>query len=182
MLFSSFPDYKKEKISFFFFFTKFIFLNLTVILSILTAFLCLIRVEASHEAYMNNLGNTFMTTIACSLSLTHMNLGTYQWPLIAGWGSSCILAWTTDEKKYFGYMISSARYVSLSGQMNTPTYTHACMHARTHRYIPFPTRLSKVTDMHDHVRKIEIARYCRHEGIPWFIYLSLMTSYDPDEA
>ena len=32
---------------------------------------------------MNNLGNTFMATIACSLNLTHMNLGTYQ---IAGWG------------------------------------------------------------------------------------------------
>ena len=48
--------------------------------AILTAFLCLIRFEASHEAYMNNLGNTFMAAIPCtsSLNLTHMNLGTYQ--------------------------------------------------------------------------------------------------------
>ena len=43
---------------------------------------------------------------------------------------SGILAWTTDEKKYFGYMISSARYVSLLEQTNTPTYTHACTHAQ----------------------------------------------------
>ena len=71
---------------FFLFFYKVFFLNLTVILSILTALLRLIRVKASHEAYMNNLGNTFMATIACSLNLTHLNLGTYQWPLIAGWG------------------------------------------------------------------------------------------------
>ena len=70
----------------FFLFLKSFFLNLTAILSIVAAFLRLIRVETSHEAYMNNLGNTFMATIACSLNLTHMNLGTYQWPLIAGWG------------------------------------------------------------------------------------------------
>ena len=77
MLFSSFPDY-----NFFNFFLKFLlfllffkshcnFINLT-------AFLSLIRVAASHEAYMKILGNTFMTTIACSLNLMHMNLGTYQ--------------------------------------------------------------------------------------------------------
>ena len=60
------------------FFYKVFFLNLAVILSILAAFLRLIRVEASHEAYMINLENTFMATIACSLNLTHMNLGSYQ--------------------------------------------------------------------------------------------------------
>ena len=68
----------KNILKFFLFFTKFFFLNLTVISSILTAFLRLIMVEASHEAYMNNLGNTFMTTIVCSLNLTHMSLGIYQ--------------------------------------------------------------------------------------------------------
>ena len=45
---------------------------------------------------------------------------------------SGILAWTTDEKRYFGNMISSARYVSLLEQTNTPTYTHACKHAQIH--------------------------------------------------
>ena len=29
-------------------------------------------------------------------------------------------------------MISSARYVSLLEQTNTPTYTHACTHAQIH--------------------------------------------------
>ena len=78
MLFTSFFQIIKKLFEVFFFFYKFFFLNLTVILLILTAFLRLIRVEASHEASMNNLGNTFMATIACSPNLTHMNLGTYQ--------------------------------------------------------------------------------------------------------
>ena len=65
---------------FFFFFFGVFSLNLTVIISILTAFLRLIRVIASHEASINNSGNTFMTTIACDLNLTHVivNWGTYQ--------------------------------------------------------------------------------------------------------
>ena len=64
MLFSSFPDYTKK--------IEVFFLNLAVILSIPTACLRLIRVEASHEAYINNLGNTFMATIACkSQSYAH---------------------------------------------------------------------------------------------------------------
>ena len=69
MLFSSFPDSEEIFLKFFLFFFKVIFLNLTVILSILTAFL---RLIASHEASINNSGNTFMTTIACNLNLTHV--------------------------------------------------------------------------------------------------------------
>ena len=30
--------------------------------------------------------------------------------------------------------------------------------------------------------KIETTRYCRDEGIPQVIYISLMTSFDPYEA
>ena len=57
----------------------------------------------------------------------------YQWPLIAGWGLA-FLPELKDEKKYFGYVISSRsnRYVSLLEQTNTPTYTHACTHAQIH--------------------------------------------------
>ena len=66
----------------FLFFFEVFFLNVTVILSVLTAFLRLIRVIANHEASINNSGNTFVTTIhvACDLNLTHVivNLGTYQ--------------------------------------------------------------------------------------------------------
>ena len=85
MFFSKNPDaffffsrLQKNNLKFFLFILQSFFLNLTVILSILTAFFCLIRVEASHEAFMNNLGNIFMATIACSLNITHLNLGTFQ--------------------------------------------------------------------------------------------------------
>ena len=41
---------------------------------------CVFTPHPGHEASINNSGNTFMTTIACDLNLTHVivNLGTYQ--------------------------------------------------------------------------------------------------------
>ena len=126
------------------FFYKVFFLNLTVILSILTAFLRLIRVEASHEAYMNNLENTFMATIACSLNLTHLNLGTYQWPLIAGWG----VAFLPELRMKKSILATWFPLLVTFHYKNRWTHPHTHTHARTHRYIPLPTRLSKVTDMY----------------------------------
>ena len=52
----------------YFFFEGF-FPNLAVINLILTAFLHLIPVAASHDATINNSGNTFMTTIALTVSI-----------------------------------------------------------------------------------------------------------------
>ena len=49
------------------------------------------------------------------------------------------------------------------------------MHARADTYHSRPVyqRSLICTQVHDRVRKIEIARYCRHEGIPWVIYRTL---------
>ena len=63
-------------------------------------------------------------------------------------------------------IISSTRYVSLLEQTNTPTYTHTHARTDTHHSPSVCQRSLICTQVHDHVRKIEIARYCRHEGIP----------------
>ena len=48
------------------------------------------------------------------------------------------------------------------------THIHTRMHVHTVTYHSPPVyqRSLICTQVHDHVRKIEIARYCRHEGIP----------------
>ena len=148
--------FKKSQCFFLFFYNDF-FLNLTVILSILTAFLRLIRVKASHEAYKNNLGNTFMATIACSLKLTHMNLGTNQWPLIAGWGVAFLPELRMKKSILATWFLCSLRFIIRTDEH---THIHTRMHARTDTYHSPPVyqRSLICTQVHDHVRKIIVIK------------------------
>ena len=149
------------------------FLNLTVILSILTAFLRLIRVEASHEAYVNNLWNTFMTTIAFQSyahELGHISV-TFDSRVHGEWHSCLNYGWKNEFWQHD--FLCLLRFIIRTDEH---THIHTRMHARTDTYHSPPVyqRSLIYNQVHDHVRKIEIARYCRHEGIPWVVYRSLM--------
>ena len=90
-----------------------------------------------------------------------------------------ILTWTFIQ---FSFWTMRASFLNV--RPNIPGMFHECYRAHwvrtdTHHSPPICQRSLICTQAHDHVRKIEIARYCRHEGIPWVIYRSLVTSSWP---